>query len=132
MNKEKKKKKEKESLLPKGVSGKPWGGEKEGAEAGGGALGNMLLMDKDAKLAQYSNVPVQEFEPGVHPETKAFYTVTVYGKRRSGKSVFMKWFLQFYKHLYPWAWCFTLTKMNSWYASFMPKKFILEDFSPEG
>lgn len=71
---------------------------------------------------------LQHFIPGVNPPIQIDTTITIYGKRRTGKSVFIKWFLQFFKHEIPWGWVFTLTKFNSFYATFMPKKFIIDSF----
>jgi hypothetical protein len=72
---------------------------------------------------------VQRYIPGKQPPTSIFSTRTVYGKRKTGKSIFLKWDIQAYLHEIPWAWVFTLTKFNSWYASFIPKKFIMDSFS---
>jgi hypothetical protein len=60
-----------------------------------------------------------------------FSTVSIYGKRKTGKSVFIKWFLQAFKHIVPWFWTFTKTKFNSFWESFMPSKFIIGEFSAD-
>lgn len=72
---------------------------------------------------------IQKYVPGKQPKMSIFSTRTVYGKRKTGKSIFMKWDLQAYLHEIPWGWAFTLTKFNSFIASFMPKKFIMDEFS---
>jgi len=46
-------------------------------------------------------IPVQEFIPGVNPEISLFSTWSVYGKRKTGKSVFVKWNIPAYKHEIP-------------------------------
>jgi len=63
------------------------------------------------------------------PPIQLFNTTSIYGKRRSGKSVFVKWYLQFFKHEIPWYWVFTLTQLNSFYAGFIPDKFVIPDFN---
>lgn len=74
---------------------------------------------------------LQEFVPGTAPDISFFSTVSVYGKRKSGKSVFIKWFLQAFKEYIPWFWVFTLTQLNSFYASFVAAKFIIPEFDAE-
>lgn len=75
--------------------------------------------------------PLNEFIPGTSPDISLFSTVTVYGKRKSGKSVWVKWFLQAYKEYIPWFWVFTLTQLNSFYESFIPEKFIIPEFDAD-
>lgn len=77
----------------------------------------------------FTPIVPKPFIPHVSPKLDLFSTITVYGKRKTGKSVFVKWYVQFYKKYFPWAWVFTKTKQNSWYASMVPEKFILNDFS---
>lgn len=78
-----------------------------------------------------ATVKLNKFIPGENPDPGLFSTWTVYGKRRTGKSVFVKWNMQFYKHEVPWYWVFTKTEMNSHYASFLANSYILNDFSGE-
>lgn len=75
--------------------------------------------------------PLNEFIPAVSPEISLFSTITIYGKRRTGKTVFVKWFMQAFKHLIPWAWVFTRTKFNSAYESWLPSQFIITDFDSD-
>lgn len=98
------------------------GGQDFTVESGRESIPNCLL--PESKLPR-----LQQFVPGSAPEINLFYTVTFYGKRRTGKSVAVKWFLQFFKHEIPWYWCFTLTQLNSFYAGFIPEKFIIPDFN---
>ena len=89
---------------------------------------NSLTLDSDT----FSSADIiQQFDPGVQPKVNLDSTITVYGKRRTGKSVFGKWFLQPFRKEIPWVWVFTLTKFNSWYATFIPDKFIMSDFSAD-
>ena len=75
--------------------------------------------------------PLQEFKPGIDPDISLFSTVSIYGKRKSGKSVFIKDFLQYYKSFYPWYWVFTLTQLNSFYASFIAENYVIPEFDAE-
>lgn len=89
-----------------------------------------LTFDTDSSLHPVTP-PINQFLPQEDPELSLFSTITVYGKRKTGKSVFIKWYLQWFKHLFPWFWVFTLTKFNSHYSSFIPDKFILGEFSAD-
>lgn len=75
-----------------------------------------------------SNFKPREFIPGVQPKIDLFSTITIYGKRRTGKTVWAKWFVQAYRQYFPWAWVFTKTAQNCHYATFVPKKFIIPEF----
>lgn len=58
--------------------------------------------------------------------------MTVYGKRRSGKSVFLRWFAFLYlREFVPFFYAFTYTKHNSFLESFMPSNYVSTEFSPE-
>lgn len=74
---------------------------------------------------------LNKFVLGKEPEPNCFNTISVYGKRKTGKSVWVKWHLQAFRHLLPWGWTFTKTKFNSYWATFMPEKFIFPEFSAE-
>lgn len=76
------------------------------------------------------DVEAQEFIPGVQPPIPLNSTMSVYGKRRSGKSVFLRWFVDRYiKYYIPWYYCFTHTKHNMFFEGFMPAKFVIPQFS---
>lgn len=90
---------------------------------------NTLTFDSDS-LGSCSIV-LNKFVPGVAPKINLFATVTVYGKRKSGKSVFCKWFLQAFKHEFPWYWVFTFTKFNLFYEGFVPGKFVMTSFKSD-
>lgn len=85
-----------------------------------------LLYDatRPAKLPK-----INKFVPGESPEISPFSTITVYGKRKTGKSVFVKWHMQAFRHMIPWGWTFTKTKFNSFWATFMPERYILNEFN---
>jgi len=84
----------------------------------------------ESVLAQLANMPpVNEFVPGQFPQIKLNSTITVYGKRGTGKSFFVRWFMDSYKDYFPWGWVFTKTKHNDQYQIMMPDKYIIKDFS---
>jgi hypothetical protein len=80
---------------------------------------------------QVKSFQPKEFIPHKQPEIDLFSTITISGKRRTGKSVWVKWFLQFYKQYFPWYWVFTKTEQNNFYKTFIPEKFIIHDFNPD-
>jgi len=65
-----------------------------------------------------------------HYDFKTNSTITVYGKRGTGKSFFVRWWLYNYQDIYPWGWVFTKTKNNRFYESFIPESRIFEGYSP--
>lgn len=88
--------------------------------------------EANTETADQCYIPrLNKFVPQVTPKISNFSTVSIYGKRKSGKSVFAKWFLQAFRHIIPWGWTFTKTKFNSFWATFMPDKFILGDFNAD-
>lgn len=100
--------------------------ESESESEGEGEDEETVTLDSDTFKDEFV---IQKYIPGKQPKSTIFSTRTVYGKRKTGKSVFLKWDIQAYLHEIPWAWVFTLTKFNSHYASFIPKKFIMDSFS---
>lgn len=91
--------------------------------------GDTLTFDSDT----FGSIAIKlnKFVPGSAPKINLFGTITVYGKRKSGKSVFCKWMIQAFKHEIPWGWVFTLTKFNLFYKSFIPDKFIMTSFKSD-
>lgn len=97
-----------------------------------GGFGMDLGMGKTKhERAEYQvmNFKPKKFIPHQQPKIDLFSTITIYGKRRTGKSVWVKWFLQYYKQYFPWYWVFTKTEQNNFYRTFIPDKFIMHDFS---
>lgn len=77
-------------------------------------------------------VDAQPFVLGAEkPEIPLFCTITFYGKRRSGKSVCMRWLFDYYRIYYPYVWVFTLTKHNKFFHAFIPEKFVMPQFSAD-
>lgn len=60
------------------------------------------------------------------PPLKFNDTITIYGKRGTGKSFCARWLIDAYKDVYPWYWVFTKTKFNSFYSSFLNPNYIIE------
>jgi len=86
-------------------------------------------VDEKGKVTQ---VKINDFIPGVAPFIPFNSTVTCYGKRRSGKSVFIRWFMhEALREYVPWFYVFTKTKHNRFFEGFMPEKFILPIFNDE-
>jgi hypothetical protein len=64
------------------------------------------------------------------PQLKFNSAITVFGKRGTGKSFWIKWFLTNYKDVFPWFYVFTLTKFNRQYASYLNDHFIFDGYKP--
>lgn len=90
----------------------------------------MELNFGDQGIGMISTARVNKFIPGVSPEMPLNSTITVYGKRRSGKSVFHRWLeLTYLRYHIPQFWTFTQTKHNLQFESYMPSKFIIPGFT---
>lgn len=107
-------------------------GSKENAQTNKNKEPSFTVQDFKAHFDQdqnkFVNFRPKRFIPHVQPKIDLFSTITIYGKRRTGKSVWVKWFLQAYKQYFPWFWVFTKTRQNLWYSSFVANKFIIKDF----
>lgn len=57
------------------------------------------------------------------------YTVAFFGKRRTGKTFMLRYILSMMAHYYPFALCFTNTKINGFWQNYMPSRFIHEGFN---
>lgn len=78
------------------------------------------------------SVDAKPFIPGVQPMIPLNSTMTVYGKRRSGKSVFLRWFTFLYlRNFIPWFYCFTHTKHNLFFEGFMAASYVIPVFSAD-
>jgi len=70
------------------------------------------------------------FEIRKNPKPDANCTISIYGKRKTGKSIFCKWYLKNHADVYPWGWVFTKTRNNKFWESFVPRKKILGEYTP--
>lgn len=77
------------------------------------------------------SVRVNNFVMMQAPKFNLFSAISIYGKKKTGKTVFIRYLLDAMKGYYPWAWCFTKTKINLTYQRNMPEKFIFENYSNE-
>lgn len=89
---------------------------------------------------QEEDVPFNKFEPirstlakpfilGQQPEISLFTTISIYGKRKSGKSFFLRWFFDYYRIYYPYVWVFTYTKHNLNFKTYIPESSIFGNFN---
>jgi len=51
--------------------------------------------------------------------------IVLYGKKKSGKSNFIKWFIHEYHNEFEYIYVFTSTKFNDFYTQFIPSKYII-------
>lgn len=56
------------------------------------------------------------------------FTISIYGKRRSGKTQFTRHFLKAMRPYFPEVYVFTLTKVDNEYTRFVPDKYIFEGY----
>ncbi len=71
------------------------------------------------------------FIPGIQPKIPLNSTISIYGRRRSGKSEFTKWCIQGIKDYIPWWWTFSKTKHNSFWAGVQPDPYIIKEFDAD-
>ena len=75
---------------------------------------------------------VSPFVPGISPPMPLNSTLTVFGKRRSGKSVWLRWLVfEYLRPLIPYYYAYTYTKHNSFLEAFMPSAYVFTDFKSE-
>lgn len=68
-----------------------------------------------------------EWDPTTLPDN--FFLVLV-GKRRTGKSTFAKWLLQYYKDRFILVWCMTNTKANGYWQKFVGDAYTFSGYNP--
>lgn len=77
-------------------------------------------------------------EEGIPPEPLPFnlmqlgddFTVTFVGKRRTGKTFCMRYFLHYMRDRFPRVYVFTATKINGFWAQYVPRRFIFDAYYP--
>lgn len=75
-----------------------------------------------------SNLPeLDEWDPLTLPEN---FFLVLEGKRRTGKSTFAKWLLQFYKDRFQIVWVMTKTKCSGYWQKFVGEAFTFDDYNP--
>lgn len=86
----------------------------------------------DEKANEWMDIKPLPFIPGVQPKIPLNGTTSIYGRRRSGKSEFVKWAIDgsIKKHI-PWWWVFSKTKHNSFWSSVIPDNYIIGDFDAD-
>lgn len=57
--------------------------------------------------------------------------ILLVGKRRTGKSWWVRDYLYTYRHYFPYGFIFTKTKLNGWYQKFFPNALIFTDYDEE-
>lgn len=74
------------------------------------------------------NVPdLKEWDPTQLPD---HFFLVLEGKRRTGKSTFAKWLLQFYRERFSIAWCMTNTKASGYWQEFVGDAFTFDSWYP--
>jgi hypothetical protein len=57
--------------------------------------------------------------------------ILLVGKRRTGKSWWIRDYLYTYRNYFPYGFIFTKTKSNGWYQTFFPSFFIFNDYDED-
>ena len=70
---------------------------------------------------------LKEWDPRSLPE--GFFMV-LEGKRRTGKSTFVKWLLQWYQNEFSLVWVMTHTKASGYYQSIVGSDFVFDHWTP--
>lgn len=76
------------------------------------------------------NYKPNPYEMRKNPKMDANCTISVYGKRKTGKSIWTKWYMHNHKDVYPWGWVFTKTRNNKFWENMVPKDKILGEYTP--
>jgi hypothetical protein len=58
-------------------------------------------------------------------------TVSIFGKRNTGKSFYARYLLYLLKDYLPWGWCLTNTPHNGWWQQMIPEKRIFHGWRPD-
>lgn len=66
---------------------------------------------------------LEEWDPTSLPEN---FFLVLEGKRRTGKSTFAKWLLQWYKDRFSMVWCLTNTKASGYWQKFVGDQFTFD------
>jgi hypothetical protein len=75
-----------------------------------------------------TDLTLQEWDPRSLPD---HFFMTLEGKRRTGKSTFAKWLLQWYQHKFSLVWCMTLTKASGYWQQFVGEQFTFDNWNPD-
>ena len=81
-----------------------------------------MVMDPIASLPE-----LEEWDPSKLPV--GFFMV-LEGKRRTGKSTFLKWFLQWYQHKFSLVWVMSQTAHSGYWQPFVGNKFVFPGWNP--
>ena len=73
------------------------------------------------------NGELKEWDPKSLPDN---FFVVLEGKRRTGKSTFAKWLLQWYQNEFALVWCMTKTSVSGYWQEFVGDKFTFDDWYP--
>lgn len=71
--------------------------------------------------------PLAEWD---HKSLPDHFFMVCEGKRRTGKSTFCKWLLQYYQDRFPLAWCMTNTKASGYWQEIVGEAFTFDGWYP--
>lgn len=76
--------------------------------------------------AQLTLPPLEEWNPKSLPD---HFFLVLEGKRRTGKSTFAKWLLQYYQDKFSLVWVMTHTKASGFWQEFVGSQFVFDGWS---
>ncbi len=82
----------------------------------------------NSKLDEIALPPLGEWDPTMLPD--GFFMV-LEGKRRTGKSTFAKWLLQYYQDKFSLVWVMSQTAASGYWQKFVGKKFVFDSWKPD-
>jgi hypothetical protein len=80
------------------------------------------------KVKEEETIPrFKEWDPTSLPDD---FFLVLEGKRRTGKSTFAKWLLQYYQENFALVWCMTNTKASGYWQEFVGEAFTFDSWYP--
>lgn len=101
--------------------------EKEETEAKRRRTGSSPTTKREKAEEVVQAVELKEWDPRSLPD---HFFLVLEGKRRTGKSTFAKWLLQWYQDKFALVWCMTKTSASGYWQQFVGEKFTFNDFYP--
>lgn len=103
------------------------GGSKGGEEKRDEGIPPSLLPTRRERLEAAESVELEEWDPTTLPDN---FFLVLEGKRRTGKSTFAKWLLQWYQDRFALVWVMTRTKVSGYWQDIVGEQFTFDDFYP--
>lgn len=94
--------------------------------------GGEQMMDELENFSLPSDLPSLDWPTVILGENdKPDCTITLFGKRNTGKSFYARYLLYQMKDIFPWGWVMTRTPHNGWWQQMVPEKRIYKGWRPD-